>query len=103
MAQTYNGGFIAVNAAGTTVTTGAASAAVNIPTDGSGTNRPNYIRVAATAESYFNVRGVAATTNDILVQPSDAVVIQVPKGVTQVNYIQGAASAKMNIVPLDNS
>lgn len=102
MAQTYNGGFVAVNAVGTTVTTGAASAAVNIPTDASG-NRPNYIRVAATTESYFNVRGATATNNDVLVQPSDAVIIQVPKGVTQVNYIQGGSAGRMNIAPLDNS
>lgn len=102
MAQTYKGGFVCVNAVGATVTTGAASAAVNIPTDASG-NRPNYIRVAATTESYFNVRGVAATNNDVLVQPSDAVIIQVPKGVTQVNYIQGGSAGRMNIVPLDNS
>lgn len=102
MAQTFNGGFFCVNAVGATVTTGAASAAVNIPTDASG-NRPNFVRVAATTESYFNVRGVAATTNDILVQPSDAVVVQVPKGITQINYIQGTSTGKVNIVPLDNS
>lgn len=104
MAQIYNGGFIAVNAVGVTVSTGAASAAVNIPVDASG-NRPNYVRIAATAESYVKV-GIgspAATTNDILVQPSDAVFLQIPKGATQITYIQGGSSAKVNIVPLDNS
>lgn len=102
MAQQYSGSFLCINATGVTVTTGAASAAVNIPVDASG-KRPNYIRVAATGESYINVLGAAATQNDILVQPSDAVTIQVPRGVTQVNYIQGANPAKVNIVPLDNS
>lgn len=101
MAQTYNGGFIVVNAVGATVTTGAASQLVNVPTDASG-NRPNYVRIAATTESYISMRGTA-TTNDVLVQPSDAVTIQVPKGVTQIAYIQGASAGRVNIIPLDNS
>lgn len=101
MAQIYGGGFITVNAVGTTVTTGAASQLVNIPVDASG-NRPNYVRIAATVESYVSVRGTA-TANDILVQPSDSVILQVPKGVTQIAYIQGTTSGKVNIVPLDNS
>lgn len=104
MANTFNGGFIAVNATGATVTTSAVSAAVTIPVDASG-NRPNYVRIAATAESYVKV-GIgspAATNQDILVQPSDAVFLQVPKGATQITYIQGAAAAKVNITPLDNS
>lgn len=101
MAQTYGGGFIVVNSVGTTVTTGATSALVNVPVDTSG-NRPNYVRIAATAESYISFRGTA-TTNDVLVQPSDSVIIQVPKGVTQIAYIQGTATGKVNILPMDNS
>lgn len=104
MAQTYSGGFISVNATGVTVTTGAASAAVNIPVDASG-NRPNYVRIVATAESYVKV-GIgspAATANDILVQAADAVILAVPKGATQITYIQGAPAARVNITPLDNS
>lgn len=104
MAQTYSGGFMAVSTTGVTVTTGAASAAVAIPVDGSG-NRPNYVRIAATAESYvkIGIGSPAATNQDILVQPSDAVHLQVPKGATQVTYIQGTSTAKVNIVALDNS
>ena len=104
MSQTYGGGFLCVNAVGITVTTGAASAAVNIPVDASG-NRPNYLRIASTAESYVKV-GIgspAATINDILVQNADAVILQVPRGATQITYIQGAAAARINITPLDNS
>lgn len=101
MSQTYNGGFICVNNTGTTVTTGATSQLVNVPTDASG-NRPNYVRIAATTESYVSVRGTA-TGNDILVQPSDAVILQIPKAVTQIAYIQGTSTGKVNIVPLDNS
>lgn len=101
MAKTYNGGFIVANAVGVTVVTGAASANVNVPVDASG-NRPNYVRVSATAESYVSVRGTA-TTNDILIQPGDAVILQIPKGVSQISYIQGTTSANVNIAPLDNS
>jgi len=104
MANTYGGGFIVVNAVGITVTTGAASAAIAIPVDASG-NRPNYVRIAATAESYVKV-GIgspACTANDILIQAADAVILQIPKGATQITHIQGAGPARVNIVPLDNS
>lgn len=101
MAQIYNGGFICVNTVGATVTTSASSQLVSIPVDASG-NRPNYVRIAATTESYVSVRGVA-TTSDILVQPSDAVILQVPQGATQIAYIQGTSSGKVNITALDNS
>lgn len=101
MAQTYSGGAISVNVVGATVTTGATSQLVNVPVDCSG-NRPNYVRIAATTESYVSVRGTA-TTNDILVQPSDAIILQVPKGTTQIAYIQGTSAGKVNIVPMDNS
>lgn len=101
MAQIYNGGFVCVNAVGVNVTTGAASQLVNVPVDASG-NRPNYVRIAATTESYVSVRGTA-TTGDILVQPADALILQIPKGVTQIAYIQGTSAGKVNIVPLDNS
>ena len=47
--------------------------------------------------------GVAATTADILVQPADSVILQVPKGITHIAYIQGVAAGAVNVVPLENS
>jgi hypothetical protein len=46
---------------------------------------------------------VAATTNDILVQNADSVILQVPKGATHIAYIQGVAAGQVNVTPLDNS
>ena len=103
MAQTYGGGFIVVTTSGSTVTTGAASARVAIP-PASDTNVPRYIRVAATTESYVKIgnSSVAATANDLLIQPADSAIIQVPNGVTHIAYIQGISSGKVNIVPLES-
>lgn len=104
MAQIYNGGFIVVTAVGFSAATGAASARSAIPVDGSG-NRPNFIRVAARNECYVSIgdSGVVATTNNILVQNADAIIIQVPKAATHIAYIQGTAAGQVNVSPLDNS
>lgn len=95
--------FITVTVSGTTVTTGAASARVAIPVASDG-NVPRFIRVAATTESYIRVgnSSVAATTNDTMVQPADCVILQIPAGVTNIAYIQGTATGKVNIMPLEN-
>ena len=104
MSQQFNGGFLTIMSVGFTAATGAASASTAIPVN-SGGSRPNYIRVAAINESYvkLGVSGVTATTNDILVQPSDCVVLQVPAGVTHIAYIQGTAAGKVNVAPLEQN
>lgn len=95
--------FITVMATGVSAVTGAASASSTIPSASDG-NKPRYIRVAARNECYvkLGVAGVAATANDILVQPADSVVLHVPAGVTTIAYIQGTAAGLVNIVPLEN-
>jgi hypothetical protein len=109
MAQIYNGAFVVVTAASTIAATGAASARVVIPVDGSG-NKPNFLRIAARNECYVAIgdSSVAAVntvgaTGSILVQPADAVTIQVPKGATHVAHIQGSAAGQVCYTPLDNS
>lgn len=104
MSQTFSGGFACISAVGFTAATGAASARSTIPVDASG-NRPNYIRVAAINESYVKIgdSSVAATANDILIQPADALYLQVGKGNTHIAYIQGTAAGKVNVTALDNS
>lgn len=104
MAQTYGGGFIVVTQVGVSAATGASSARSAIPTDGSG-NRPNYVRIAARNECYVKIGDstVAATANDILVQPSDSIILKVGKADTHIAYIQGTAAGQVNIIPLDNS
>ena len=104
MANTFSGSAIVVTAVGFSAVTGAASAATAIPNASSG-QAPSYIRVAARNECYVKLgtAGVAATANDILVQPADSVVLAVPKGITQIAYIQGTAAGLVNVVPLENS
>lgn len=102
MSNTYEGGPISVIAVGKTQTTAAASASTAIPLDSAG-NVPRYIRVAAVTESYIKLGGasVAATANDILVQPADAVILAV-SGATFIAYIQGTSTGKVNILPMEN-
>lgn len=87
---------------GTTVTTGATSAAVAIPVNQSG-SRPLYIRVASTNESYVQLGGatVAATANSLLIQPADAALLAVG-GHTHIAHIQGPAPGRVNIAPLED-
>lgn len=105
MSKTYEGGPISVNTVGTTITTSGTSASANIPNDSAG-NKPRYIRVAATAAAYVKIStaatNAAATTNDILVQPADAIILHVPSGVTKITAIQDSGAGKVNVVPLDN-
>lgn len=103
MSQTYGGGFLTVTAVGVSAATGAASASSAIPNASDG-NKPRFIRVAARNECYvkLGVSGVAATSNDILVQPADSVILAVPNGITHIAYIQGTAAGQVNVTPLEN-
>lgn len=87
---------------GATVTTGAASARVAIPNTSSG-NKPLYVRVAATVESYVMLGNstVVATANSMLVQPADSNLLAVGAN-THLAYIQGTGTGKVNITPLED-
>lgn len=105
MAQSFNGGFYTILAPGITQSTSATSAVVAIPVDSSG-NRPNFIRVTASNETFvrLGVAGAVATNQDALVQPADSVILQVPKGITHIAGIQGAGGAgRFNVTALENS
>jgi hypothetical protein len=104
MAQTFASSSITVAAVGFSAATGAASASSAIPNDSSA-RAPSYVRVAARNECYVKLgtSGVVATTNDILIQPADSVILQVPKGITHIAYIQGTAAGQVNVIPLENS
>ncbi|MEY4429855.1 MAG: hypothetical protein RLZZ182_2544 [Pseudomonadota bacterium] len=104
MAQTYGGGFLHVTKVGFSAATGGASARTAIPTDGSG-SIPNYVRIAARNECYIKIgdSAVVATTNDVLVQNADSVIMRIGKGDTHIAYIQGTAAGQVNVTPLDNS
>lgn len=94
--------FITITAVGSTLAAGAASANAAIPNAGDG-NKPRYIRVASVAAAFvkLGIAGVAATSNDILVQPADAVILQVPLGVTHFACIQDTVAGKVNVTALE--
>jgi hypothetical protein len=101
VSNTFEGGFATITQTGVTVTTGAASAQLTIPNDSAG-NLPRYIRVAATVESYVKIgASPTATTNDILIQPADSVILSV-NGAVKLAYIQGTSAGKVNVTPLEN-
>lgn len=102
MAQTYGGGAMHIVATGVSAATGAASARSAIPVDASN-KVPKYVRISARNECYVKAGDstVAATVNDILIQPADSLTLQVT-GCTHIAYIQGTAAGQVNIVPLEN-
>jgi hypothetical protein len=104
MAQIFASSGVTITAVGFSAATGASSANTAIPNDSSG-RAPNYIRVSARNECYVKLgtSGVAATINDILVQPADSIILQVPKGITHIGYIQGVSAGQVNVTPLENS
>lgn len=101
MSKIYSSGFVTITMSGFSAATGAASAATAIPVASDG-NLPRYIRVAARNECYVKLgtSSVTATANDILVQPADSVILQVPNGITHIAYIQGTAAGQVNVTPL---
>ena len=104
MSQTFNGGFAVITTTGFTASSVAASARSVLPVDGSG-NNPNYIRVAAIAACFVKIGDVTvtATANDTLIQPADAIYLQVPKAATHIAYIRESIDGKVNVQALGNS
>jgi hypothetical protein len=103
MSKVFQSSAITVAATGVSITTGAASANATIPNALSG-EKPRYIRVAATAAAYVRIGKGAQTavTTDLLVQPGDAVVLQVPSGIDNVAAIQVSAAGVVQVSPLEN-
>lgn len=99
----YSASSITVTAAGSTTTTSGASAGTTIPNASSG-EKPRFIRVAATAACTFRIGAGAQTavTTDILIQPGDAVVLQVPSGYTNYAAIQVTAAGIVQVSPMEN-
>ena len=104
MSNTFQSSAVTITATGFSAATGAASVRTAIPTTSAGT-APLYIRVSGRNECYVKLGDstVTSTTNDILVQPADSVILQVPKGITHIAYIQGTTAGQVNVVPLENA
>ena len=87
---------------GSTISFGAASASVAIPTDLSG-NPPNFVRVASTGPCYVKVgaASVTAAAGDLLVQPADSAILMV-RGCVNIAAIQVSAAGILEVSPLEN-
>lgn len=103
MSQTYQGGPITVTATGVSQASGAASAGGTLPNCSSG-EVPRYIRVAASVAACVRIGAGAQTAvaTDLAVQPGDAVILHVPKGVTNYAVIQQTAPGVVQISPMEN-
>ena len=99
-----DGGYITVTTTGVTLASGAASTSTTLPNMSSG-EKPRFIRVAATAAACVRIGAGAQTaaTTDLQVQPGDAVILQVPTGVTTVACIAATATAGIvQVSPCEN-
>lgn len=94
---------ISVSAVGANIVTGAASASVAIPVAQSG-EVPRIVRIAATVNARVKLGtvGVAAVAADMLIQPSDGVLMTIPRGITHIAAIQDTAAGMVSITPLEN-
>ena len=88
-------------AAGVSVTSGGSSAETAIPNDASGSTA-RVVRIAANGTCHVKpvLTGTAATANDILIQPGDAIFLHV-QGFTHIAYIQRASGSVITITPVE--
>lgn len=93
---------IQIQAVGVSLTTSITSTNATIPTTASGT-KPNYIRICVTANCFVKIgpAGVVATGNDILMIPTDHLVLKV-SGNTAIAAIQQGAAGICNVMPLED-
>lgn len=100
-----DGGYITVTTTGVTLASGVASTSAAIPNASSG-QPPVYIRIAATAPACVRIGAgpQSATTTDMQVQPGDAVLLQVPRGMTTIACIAATATAGVvQVSPCENA
>ena len=103
MSQTFSSSAITIVATGVQILTGVSSASATIPVCSSG-EYPRYIRIAASQPACVRIGTTAATatTNDMQVQPGDAVILQLPNGYTKIAAIQATVGGIVQISPLEN-
>lgn len=92
---------VKIAAAGSTITTGAASARIAIPNDSTGI-RAKRVVVAATVAAYCRPgdSSVAAVAGDLLLVPGDSRILDVA-GQTHIAGIQVAAAGVIAVTPVE--
>lgn len=96
-------GCLSIVATGDAITTSGTSANIALPVDAAG-KKPAYVRVAATAAAHVKLgydNTVAATTDDILVQPNDAIVL-LSRGFSYIAAIQNATGGSVVVSPVED-
>ena len=88
---------------GVNIATSATSASASLPSAQSG-EVPRYVRVTATVAAHvkLGIAGVTAVAADLMVQPGDAVILVVTRGMTTIAAIQDTAAGTVNVVPLED-
>jgi hypothetical protein len=95
---------IVVTATGINITTGAASVSAALPNASSG-EIPRYIRITSTANARVRIgqgAGTTAVATDLMVQPGDAVILDVQRGITHIAAIQDTAAGTVAVSPLED-
>lgn len=92
---------LTIVATGANIATGAASASAAIPNNAAG-SRPRYIRVAVTQPAYIKIGSGAqvATTNDILVNPNNAIILA-SKGCDTIAALAVGTAGACQVSPLE--
>ena len=89
-------------ATGVNITTSGTSAGATIPLSSAGTV-PRYVRISATVSACVRIGTGAQTAvaTDLLVQPSDAVILAT-NGCTHIAAIQQAAAGVVQVSPVED-
>ena len=92
---------IPVFSAGTSLQSSGASVSAQIPADSAGM-LPLFVRVTATAAGYFRLSqdGASAAVGDLLVQPSDGLILKTC-GLSQFSFVSQSGASTVTVTPID--
>ena len=92
---------IPVFSAGTSLQSSGASVSAQIPADSAGM-LPLFVRVTATAAGYFRLSqdGAPAAVGDLLVQPSDGLILKTC-GLSQFSFVSQSGASTVTVTPID--
>ena len=92
---------IPVFSAGTSLQSSGASVSAQIPADSAGM-LPLFVRVTATAAGYFRLSqdGASASIGDLLIQPSDGLILKTC-GLSQFSFVSQSGASVVTVTPID--
>ena len=92
---------IPVFSAGTSLQSSGVSVSAQIPADSAGM-LPLFVRVTATAAGYFRLSqdGASASIGDLLIQPSDGLILKTC-GLSQFSFVSQSGASTVTVTPID--